>query len=77
MIDSVFIILEVNTPKVYRGVVKSVWIYYEDVIYELENVMGATRVDAKGLVYTVNGKFYRVVEKDLYKHTRDRFGKVI
>ena len=76
MIDSVFIILEVNTPNVYRGIDKSVWIYYEDIIYELENVMGATRVDAKGLVYTVNGKFYRVVEKNLYKQDRDRYGLI-
>ena len=76
MIDSVFIILEVNTPNVYRGIVKSVWIYYEDVIYELENIMGASRVDAKGLVYTAKGKFYRVVEKNLYKQTRDRYGLI-
>ena len=76
MIDSVFIILEVNTPNVYRGIVKSVWIYYEDVIYELENVMGANRVDTKGLVYAVNGKFYRVVEKNLNKQDRDRYGLI-
>ena len=76
MIDSVFIILEVNTPNLYRGIVKSVWIYYEDVIYELENVMGANRVDTKGLVYAVNGKFYRVVEKNLYKQDRDRYGLI-
>lgn len=72
MISSVFIVLEVNTPNVYRGIVKSVWIYYEDVIYELEKVMGATRVEAKGMVYTANDKFYRVIEKDLYKQERDR-----
>ena len=71
MISSVFIILEISTPKIYRGIVKSVWIYYEDVIYELEEVMKATRVnDAKGLVYTIDNKYYRIIEKELYKHQR-------
>lgn len=69
MIDSVFLILEINTPKVYRGIVKSAWIYYEDVIKEIENIYGATRVeDAKGLVYKTDDKYYRIIEKKLYKY---------
>ena len=73
MTSSVLVMLEVDTPESYSGTVKSVWIYFEDVFYELEKVMRASRVDdAKGFVYTANGKFYRLVMTNLHNPEKDR-----